>query len=114
MDSQSSGGDFKRKKKRMSTYQRAMKFSKRGKFGHGFQIQDEDFQYFLNILKVSKETFESDDDKSNYRLLLSTIIIVAPKKYLTLGTVKILNLMSQKYFQVFLWIMYSNNCMEMK
>lgn len=66
MDSQSSSGAFKRKKKRMSTYQRAMKFSKRGKFGHGFQIQDEDFQYFLNILKVSKETFESDDDKSNY------------------------------------------------
>lgn len=64
MDSQSSGG-FKRKKKRMSTYQRAMKFSKRGKFGHGFQIQDEDFQYFLNILKVSKETFESDEDKRN-------------------------------------------------
>ncbi|CAH1738423.1 unnamed protein product [Aphis gossypii] len=63
MDSQSSGGAFKRKPKRMSTYQRAMKFSKRGKFGHGFQIQDEDFQYFLNILKVSKETFESSDDK---------------------------------------------------
>lgn len=63
MDSQSSGGALKRKKKRMSTYQRAMKFSKRGKFGHGFQIQDEDFQYFLNILKVSKETFESDDNK---------------------------------------------------
>ncbi|XP_060853343.1 uncharacterized protein LOC132931285 [Rhopalosiphum padi] len=63
MDSQSSGGDFKRKPKRMSTYQRAVKFSKRGKFGHGFQIQDEDFQYFLNILKVSKETFESSDDK---------------------------------------------------
>ncbi|XP_022179239.1 nucleolar protein 9 [Myzus persicae] len=66
MDSQSSGGTFKRKKKRMSTYQRAVKYSKRGKFGHGFQIQDEDFQYFLNILKVSKEMFESDDDKSMF------------------------------------------------
>jgi len=66
MDLQPSEVAFKRKKKRMSTYQRAMKFSKRGKFGHGFQIQDEDFQYFLNILKVSKETFESDDDKCNY------------------------------------------------
>jgi hypothetical protein len=66
MDSQSSGGAFKRKPKRMSTYQRAVKFSKRGKFGHGFQIQDEDFQYFLNILKVSKETFESSDDKCKY------------------------------------------------
>lgn len=66
MDSQSSGRAFKRKPKRMSTYQRAVKFSKRGKFGHGFQIQDEDFQYFLNILKVSKETFESSDDKCKY------------------------------------------------
>lgn len=65
MNSQSSAGGFKRKKKRMSTYQRAIKFSKRGKFGHGFQIQDDDFQYFLNILKVSKETFESDEDKRN-------------------------------------------------
>lgn len=61
MDSQSSG--FKRRKKHMSNYQRAMKYSKRGKFGHGFQIQEEDFQYFLNILKVSKESFESDEDK---------------------------------------------------
>ncbi|VVC26352.1 Hypothetical protein CINCED_3A020959 [Cinara cedri] len=59
-------GSFKRKKKRMSTYQRAVKFSKRGKFGHGFQIQDEDFQYFLNILKVSKETFENNEDKQSF------------------------------------------------
>lgn len=66
MDSQQSESTFKRKKKRMSSYQRAVKFSKRGKFGHGFQIQDEDFQYFLNILKVSKETFESDEDKRNF------------------------------------------------
>lgn len=66
MDSQSTSGGFKRKKKRVSTYQRAKKYSKRGKFGHGFQIQDEDFQYFLNILKVSKETFENDEDKRNY------------------------------------------------
>lgn len=66
MDSQSTSGGFKRKKKRVSTYQRAKKYSKRGKFGHGFQIQDEDFQYFLNILKVSKETFENDEDKRKY------------------------------------------------
>lgn len=66
MDSQTSGGVFKRKKKRVSTYQRAIKYSKRGKFGHGFQIEEEDFQYFLNILKVSKETFENQDDKSKY------------------------------------------------
>lgn len=72
MDSQPPGGAFKRKKKRMSTYQRAVKYSKRGKFGHGFQIQDEDFQYFLNILKVSKEIFESDDDKCNYRWIPAT------------------------------------------
>lgn len=65
MNPQSSDGSFKRKKKRMSSYQRAMKFSKRGKFGHGFQIQEDDFQYFLNILKVSKETFENDEDKRN-------------------------------------------------
>lgn len=65
MNPQSSAGGFKRKKKRMSSYQRAIKFSKRGKFGHGFQIQDDDFQYFLNILKVSKETFENDEDKRN-------------------------------------------------
>lgn len=63
-----SGGVFKRKKKRMSTYQRAVKFSKRGKFGHGFQIQEDDFQYFLNILKVSKETFENAEDKRNYTI----------------------------------------------
>lgn len=68
MDSQSSGVAFKRKKKRMSSYQRAVKYSKRGKFGHGFQIQEEDFQYFLNILKVSKETFECDEDKCNRQL----------------------------------------------
>lgn len=73
MNSQSSGGAFKRKPKRMSTYQRAVKFSKRGKFGHGFQIQDEDFQYFLNILKVSKETFENSDDKSRYYCKYSVI-----------------------------------------
>lgn len=66
MDSRSSEGAFKRKKKRISTYQRAIKYSKRGKFGHGFQIEEEDFQYFLNILKVSKETFENKDDKSNF------------------------------------------------
>lgn len=65
MDTQSSQGNFKRKKKRMSNYQRAFKYSKRGKFGHGFQIQDDDFQYFLNILKVSKETFDSDEDRRN-------------------------------------------------
>lgn len=65
-----SGSTFKRKKKRMSTYQRAVKFSKRGKFGHGYQIQDEDFQYFLNILKVSKETFENAEDKRNYTIEL--------------------------------------------
>jgi len=64
MDAPSSECTFKRKKKR-STYQRAMKFSKQGKFGHGFQIQDEDFQYFLHILKVSKEVFECDEDKRN-------------------------------------------------
>lgn len=65
MDTQSSQGTFKRKKKRMSSYQRAVKYSKRGKFGHGFQIQDDDFQYFLNILKVSKETFDCDEDRRN-------------------------------------------------
>lgn len=70
MNSQLSESTYKRKKKRMSCYQRAMKFSKRGKFGHGFQIQDEDFQYFLNILKVSKETFESDEDKRKYSNLI--------------------------------------------
>lgn len=66
MDLQQSESTFKRKKKRMSSYQRAVKFSKRGKFGHGFQIQDEDFQYFLNILKVSKETFENNEDKRKF------------------------------------------------
>lgn len=71
MDLQPSEGTFKRKKKRMSTYQRAVKYSKRGKFGHGFQIQDEDFQYFLNILKVSKETFECDEDKRNLYYILT-------------------------------------------
>ncbi|XP_025202371.1 nucleolar protein 9 [Melanaphis sacchari] len=63
MDTQSSLGLIKRTKKRRSTYQQAMKFSKRGKFGHGFQVQDEDFQYFLNILKVTNETFGNDEDK---------------------------------------------------
>lgn len=74
MDSQSSGVGFKRKKKHISNYQRAMKYSKRGKFGHGFQIQEDDFQYFLNILKVSKEAFENDEDKCNYIIYISLCV----------------------------------------
>ncbi|XP_050525756.1 nucleolar protein 9 [Daktulosphaira vitifoliae] len=62
-DIQTYSNTLKRKKKRMSCYQRARKFSKRGKFGHGFQIEEDDFQYFLNILKVSNETFESQEDR---------------------------------------------------
>lgn len=82
MDTQSSMGTFKRKKKRVSSYQRAVKYSKRGKFGHGFQIQDDDFQYFLNILKVSKETFDCDEDKRNSLVLKINI------RYVTLNEPK--------------------------
>lgn len=55
-------GGVKRKKK--SFIQKTMKFHKKGLHGKGVRIDDETFEYFLHILKILNQNFESDEDKS--------------------------------------------------
>lgn len=58
------GKGVKRKKK--SFMQKTMKFHKKGLHGKGVRVDDEAFEYFLHVLKIMNQNFESDEEKSNY------------------------------------------------
>lgn len=52
------------KRKKRSFMQKTMKFYKKGIHGKGVHINDETFEYFLHILKVLNQEFDSEEDKS--------------------------------------------------
>lgn len=66
------GKGVKRKKK--SFRQKIMKFHKNGVNGKGVKVDDESFEYFLHVLKIMNQDFESDEEKSN--IIFSDFILV--------------------------------------
>lgn len=66
------------KRKRKSFFQQSVKYHKKGIHGKGARIDDESYEYFLNVLKIMNQEFESDDDKStflnHFSLLLSVFL----------------------------------------
>lgn len=54
------------KRKKKSFFQQSIKFHKRGIHGKGVRIDDESYEYFLNVLKIMNQDFESVDDKSKF------------------------------------------------
>lgn len=54
------------KRKKKSFIQNTVKYYKKGIHGKGIHIDDEIFEYFLHILKVLNQEFDSDEDKRKY------------------------------------------------
>lgn len=52
------------KRKKKSFFQKSKKYYKKGIQGKGIRIDEESFEYFLHVLKVMNQEFESEDDKS--------------------------------------------------
>ncbi|XKL60055.1 hypothetical protein PGB90_001071 [Kerria lacca] len=51
------------KRKKKSFFQKSKKYYKKGIQGKGIRIDEESFEYFLHVLKVMNQEFESEDDK---------------------------------------------------
>ncbi|XP_065214467.1 nucleolar protein 9 [Planococcus citri] len=51
------------KRKKKSFLHKTMKFYKKGIHGRGVRIDEETFEYFVHILKVINQNFETEDDK---------------------------------------------------
>lgn len=58
------------KRKKKTLFQKSMKYYKKGIHGRGVRIEDENFEYFLHILKVMNQNFESEEDRSKITLIL--------------------------------------------
>lgn len=66
----------RKNKKRKSFLQNARKYAKKGRFGRGSYMEADTYNYFVRILEVYNEGFDSDEDKSVYIILLFIIIYV--------------------------------------
>lgn len=60
--------DRGKKRKRKNFLQQAFKYHKKGIHGKGVHIDDESYEYFLNVLKIINQEFESEEDKSKKHL----------------------------------------------
>lgn len=58
----------KRKNKNTRFRRNAHGFAKKGIFGRGTQIDEEQFSYFVNILDAMKSGFESVEDKGDFHI----------------------------------------------
>lgn len=56
------GQKFKRKRKK-TFLQNAKGFGKKGKFGHGTQLDQDTYDYFIRVLELLKGDFENPQDK---------------------------------------------------
>ena len=71
------GGNSDKKRKRKSGknsrfLQKAKKFGKQGKLGHGHEVDTDTYNYFLRVLELfNKNEFETDEERGNHSTHLS-------------------------------------------
>lgn len=55
---------FKRNRHRKKKFiANAKGFGRKGNYGHGTQLEQEEWNYFINILEAAQQEFESIDEK---------------------------------------------------
>lgn len=59
---------YKRKRKK-SFLKNARKYGKKGCYGRGTQLDADTYQYFIRIMEVFKEGFDTDEDKGLCEML---------------------------------------------
>lgn len=52
------------KRKKKSFLQKTLKYHRKGIHGRGVHIDEDSYEYFLNVLKIMNQEFECEDDKS--------------------------------------------------
>lgn len=66
---------YKRKRKK-SFLKNARKYGKKGCYGRGAQLDADTYQYFIRIMEVFKEGFDTEEDKSLCEILLLCSLII--------------------------------------
>ena len=69
----------KRKKKNSRFLRNAKGFAKQGIYGRGSHIEDDQYNYFINILDAMKSGFEDAEEKGGHIFFCHKIIIFCIK-----------------------------------
>ena len=66
MSETNSNQEFKRRRKRKSVIGNAKKYGKKGRFGRGSHVDQSTYEYFIQVLELTKKEFDTPEEKGDY------------------------------------------------
>lgn len=66
MEAENNTEKRKNRKRKKTFLQNARKYAKKGTYGRGSHLNEDTYQYFVRVLELYKDGFETEEEKSKY------------------------------------------------